>query len=59
MKQKIEKKMKEKNNQPLIIIAIVALLLAIASFFPKEVKIATISVKPIDMFSDIRAESTN
>lgn len=46
-----------KKSQPLILLLLVLLILILLSFIPRNAKIGSYSVKPVDMFSDIKAET--
>jgi hypothetical protein len=51
--------MKEKNKvaQPLIIIAITIILLVLISLQSSDIKIGSIIIRKIDLFSDIKSDS--
>lgn len=43
--------------QPLVILFFVVILLILFSFIPRDAKIGSYSLKPVDMFSDIKPEA--
>ncbi|MEI7811111.1 MAG: hypothetical protein WCJ01_01660 [Ignavibacteria bacterium] len=50
--------MEEKNKkaEPLLIVLITIVILILLSFVPEKAKVGTFAVKPVELFSDIKAE---
>jgi len=48
---------KNKNAQPLIIIAITILILFLISLQSSDIKIGSIIIRKIDLFSDIKSDN--
>jgi hypothetical protein len=38
---------------------LVAFILVLLSFLPKDAKLGSYSLKPVDMFSDVKSDSSN
>lgn len=45
-----------RKTQPLMILFLVVILLMLFSFIPKGTKIGSYTLKPVDMFSDIKPD---
>lgn len=45
-----------RKNQPLIILLLVLFILILLSFIPKDAKVGSYNVKPVDMFSDVKPD---
>lgn len=45
------------KNSPLLIVLLTIVFLIILSFLPKEVKVAGLIIKPVDLFMDIKPDS--